>query len=80
MDEATSNIDFMIEEKIQKSLEIYMKNSTRIIIAHRIKTILSCDKIIVLENGKIIEFDSPSNLLKNKNSFFSKLNKNPNFK
>lgn len=80
MDEATSNIDFMIEEKIQKSLEIYMKNSTRIIIAHRIKTILSCDKIIVLENGKIIEFDSPSNLLKNENSFFSKLNKNPNFK
>ena len=41
-----------------------------ITIAHRIKTVMNADKILVLENGEIIEFDRPENLLNNKNSYF----------
>ncbi len=77
MDEATANIDYQTEEKIQKSLHDLLKDSTIITIAHRIKTILSYDKILVLENGKILEFDTPKNLLDDKNSFFYKLNHSP---
>ena len=49
------------------------KDSTILTIAHRIKTIINYDKILVLEKGKILEFDSPKNLLENKNSYFYKL-------
>ena len=77
MDEATANIDFQTEEKIQKSLNDLLKESTIITIAHRIKTIISYDKILVLDNGKTIEFDSPENLLNDKNSLFYKLHQSP---
>ena len=78
MDEATANIDFQTEEKIQKSLNDLLKESTIITIAHRIKTIISYDKILVLENGKTVEFDSPQKLLNDKNSLFYKLHQSPN--
>jgi len=78
MDEATANIDYQTEKNIQDSLNKLLKDSTIITIAHRIKTILSYDKILVLENGKIIEYDTPTNLLNDKNSFFYKLNNIPN--
>ena len=77
MDEATANIDYQTEENIQKSLHELLVDCTIITIAHRIKTILSFDKILVLEKGEIVEFDSPGNLLKDQNSLFYKLNKNP---
>ena len=73
MDEATANIDVKTEEKIQKILNDTFKDCTIITIAHRIKTILNYDKILVLENGKIVEFDSPKILLGNKESNFYKL-------
>ena len=77
MDEATANIDFQTEEKIQKSLNSLLKETTIITIAHRIKTIISYDKILVLENGVCIEYDSPQNLLNDKNSLFYKLYQSP---
>jgi len=77
MDEATANIDYQTEQNIQNSLHNILIESTIITIAHRIKTILSYDRILVLEKGKIIEFDTPNNLLNNKNSFFYKLNNSP---
>ena len=73
MDEATANIDMATEEKIQKALDIVFKNSTVITVAHRIKTIINYDKILVLEKGNVMEFDTPENLLKDTNSLFFKL-------
>jgi ATP-binding cassette subfamily C (CFTR/MRP) protein 1 len=73
MDEATANIDYQTEENIQKSLSEYFKNSTIITIAHRIKTIMDYDRIMVLDKGNLMEFDSPDNLLKDENSLFYKL-------
>ena len=70
MDEATASIDYKTEEIIQHAINELLKNSTVITIAHRIKTILNSDKIIVLENGNVVEYDSPKKLLSNKNSFF----------
>lgn len=49
------------------------KNTTVITIAHRVNTIIQYDRVIVLEHGKIVEFDTPLNLLKNDIGFFAKL-------
>ena len=73
MDEATANIDMNTEEKIQKALEYALNNSTVITVAHRIKTIINYDKILVLNNGEIIEFDTPKNLIDNEKSLFYQL-------
>ena len=73
MDEATANIDMNTEQTIQKALKLVLENSTVITVAHRIKTIINYDKILVLDNGKVKEFDSPANLLKDENSLFHEL-------
>ena len=70
LDEATASIDYKTEEIIQKALNELLVNSTMLCIAHRIKTVINADKILVLENGEIAEFDTPKNLLENKNSLF----------
>ena len=75
MDEATSSIDIKTEHTIQKALNVTMKGSTVITIAHRIKTIIDYDKILVLDYGDIKEYDSPKNLIENKNSLFYELYK-----
>ena len=73
MDEATANIDMNTEKLIQNALNIALKDSTIISIAHRIKTIINFDKILVIDSGQIKEFDTPSNLLNNSNSLFFEL-------
>jgi subfamily B ATP-binding cassette protein MsbA len=55
LDEATSSLDSDSESVIQKAIENLTKNKTTIIIAHRLSTVMNCDKILVFENGKIIE-------------------------
>ena len=70
MDEATASIDFKTEEIIQKAINELLRDSTLITIAHRIKTVVNSDKILVLDNGTIIEYDTPQNLLDNKKSYF----------
>ena len=72
-DEATSNIDLKTEETIQDAVKSEFEESTLIIIAHRIQTIMHCDKILVLDNGSLKEFDTLSNLLKNKDSYFRQI-------
>jgi len=63
LDEATSALDSESEKLIQKSLERLMKNRTSIVIAHRLSTIAKLDRIIVLENGKVIEDGSHAMLI-----------------
>ena len=70
MDEATASIDVNTENIIQKAIKNLLFDSTILTIAHRIKTVLNSDRILVLDNGEVKEFDSPKNLLKNKNSLF----------
>ncbi len=71
LDEATSSLDSTSEKKVQIALHKMMQHKTSIIIAHRLATIQEVDKIIVLENGKIIESGSPVELLKNKGTYFN---------
>lgn len=72
LDEATANIDTYTENLIQKSIEILSAQKTAIFIAHRLSTIVNVDKIIVLNNGKIIEQGNHKELLK-KGGYYSKL-------
>jgi ABC-type multidrug transport system fused ATPase/permease subunit len=72
LDEATSALDEDSQKKVQLALENAMKGRTVIVIAHRLSTIEKCDKIFVLENGKVIE-EGGFNELKNKGGFFTNL-------
>ena len=70
MDEATSNLDSITESAIQKTLEECTENVTTIIIAHRLSTIKKCDKIFVMDKGKIIEEGSHNQLLHKKGYYY----------
>ncbi|HSQ26498.1 MAG TPA: ABC transporter ATP-binding protein [Anaerolineales bacterium] len=63
LDEATASIDPFTEWQIQQALNLILKNSTSILIAHRLSTVKAADRIIVLEDGKIIEQGNHSSLL-----------------
>lgn len=73
LDEATSALDSEAEVMIEKALQNIIKDKTVIAIAHRLSTLRSMDRIIVLENGKIIEEGPIDELLKNKSGTFYKL-------
>ncbi len=72
LDEATANIDTETEKNIQKSVDEISKNKTSIFIAHRLSTIVNVDKIIVLDNGSIIEQGNHQELM-NKGGYYSNL-------
>uniref|UniRef100_UPI0039A7152B ABC transporter ATP-binding protein n=1 Tax=Ornithobacterium rhinotracheale TaxID=28251 RepID=UPI0039A7152B len=74
LDEATSSIDTASEHLIQKATEKITKNRTSIIIAHRLATIQNADKIIVMEQGKIVEMGKHQELL-NQNGYYAHLYK-----
>jgi len=71
LDEATANIDSYTEMQIQNALRVLLKGRTAMVIAHRLATIRDADKIIVLQNGEIIEQDTHENLIKNKGLYYS---------
>lgn len=70
LDEATSALDTLNEKEIQKSLWNLMKDKTCIIIAHRLSTLIDMDRILVFENGKIIEDGNHKDLLAKKKSYY----------
>ena len=72
LDEATANIDTYTESLIQKSIDILSAQKTAIFIAHRLSTIVNVDKIIVLNNGSIIEQGNHNELL-NLDGYYAKL-------
>ena len=73
LDEATSSLDLETEKIIQMNMEKYFKNITLIMIAHHIHMVKNCKKIIVVNQGRIVESGEYESLLKNKMSYFYSL-------
>ena len=71
LDEATSNVDTVTEEKIQKAMDAVIAGRTSFVIAHRLKTIINSDKIVVLKDGKVLEEGSHEELLKEKGFYYN---------
>ena len=74
LDEATSSVDTRTEKLIQRAMDRLMENKTSFIIAHRLSTIRNADKIIVIENGEIIEQGNHEELLSLKGYYYNTLN------
>ncbi|XP_063922509.1 multidrug resistance-associated protein 1 isoform X6 [Zophobas morio] len=70
LDEATAAVDLETDDLIQRTIRSEFKDCTVLTIAHRLNTIMDSDRVIVLDQGKIVEFDSPPNLLKQHQSVF----------
>lgn len=70
MDEATASIDFDMDAKIQQTIHTEFADSTLICIAHRLHTIIDYDRVLVLDQGRVAEFDTPRQLLSKPNSLF----------
>ena len=71
LDEATSNIDTQTEKLVQKGIEKLLQGRTSFVIAHRLSTIRDCDKIMVVEDGEIVEAGSHNELLEKKELYYN---------
>jgi ATP-binding cassette subfamily B protein len=69
-DEATSALDANNEKEIMRKLDIFFKDKTVVVIAHRLSTVMNADQIVVLDKGKIIEIGSHSALVQQKGNYF----------
>lgn len=74
LDEATSSLDNETQDYIHQSIKKIRKDYTIIIIAHRLSTVIDCDKILVIDDGKIVGFDTHENLIKS-NKVYKRLYK-----
>jgi ATP-binding cassette subfamily B protein len=70
LDEATSSVDTKTEKSIQRAIEVVMKNRTSIVVAHRLSTITTSDRILVLEHGEIIESGTHKDLIKQEGRYY----------
>ncbi|KAK9303947.1 hypothetical protein QLX08_004533 [Tetragonisca angustula] len=75
LDEATASVDLETDDLIQRTIRQEFKDCTILTIAHRLNTILDSDRVIVLDNGRIVEYDSPESLLHNSTSLFNSIAK-----
>ncbi|XP_027086286.2 ABC transporter C family member 2 [Coffea arabica] len=73
LDEATAAVDVRTDALIQKTIREEFKSCTMLIIAHRLNTIIDCDRILLLDSGRVLEYDTPERLLQNEESAFSKM-------
>jgi ABC-type multidrug transport system, ATPase and permease components len=72
LDEATSQLDPFTESRLQKALFKALSGRTSIIIAHRLSTVKTCDFVIYIDNGKVVEMGPPSKLV-NSDGRFAKM-------
>ncbi|EJD07137.1 ABC protein [Fomitiporia mediterranea MF3/22] len=70
LDEATASVDLETDSKIQYTIQTEFRDRTLLCIAHRLRTILSYDRILVLDAGEVAEFDTPANLYRMENGIF----------
>lgn len=75
LDEATASLDVENETQVQEALSHLLVNKTVLVIAHRMRTIEAADYIVVFDRGKVRETGSPSALLADENSFFSRMSR-----
>jgi len=75
LDEATSSVDYRTDAIIQTTLrdEFGRGKSTILVVAHRLSTIMDTDRVLVMSDGRVVEFDSPERLLCNPDSYFARL-------
>ena len=73
LDEATSSVDYGTDDKIQTTIAEEFKQCTILCIAHRLKTIINYDKILVMDKGSVREFDTPWNLYNSNGSVFREM-------
>lgn len=73
LDEATAAVDPETEAAVQNTLQNEFVDCTVLTIAHRLQTVVTCDRILVMSDGKVVEFDAPATLLSEPDSTFSKL-------
>lgn len=73
LDEATANVDRKTDELIQQTIRTRFSDCTVLTVAHRLHTIMDSDRVMVLDQGELKEFDHPHKLLQNENSYFKKL-------
>ncbi|CAH9141477.1 unnamed protein product [Cuscuta epithymum] len=73
LDEATAAVDVRTDALIQKTIREEFKSCTMLIIAHRLNTIIDCDRILLLHSGQVLEYDTPEVLLRNEESAFSRM-------
>ncbi|CAK4840439.1 unnamed protein product, partial [Aphanomyces euteiches] len=73
LDEATANIDLESDRLIQATIKSSFAGVTLLVIAHRLDTILDSDRILVMDKGRVCEFDTPTNLLAMKDGAFASL-------
>ncbi|KAF9472565.1 multidrug resistance-associated ABC transporter [Pholiota conissans] len=73
LDEATSNVDVETDAKLQRTIQVEFASSTLLCIAHRLNTIAYYDRVVVMDEGKVAEFDTVLNLFDKRDSIFRSL-------
>lgn len=73
IDEATSNVDMQTDAQIQQTVRTQFKDCTVLTIAHRIRTVITYDKICVMDAGRVVQFGTPSELWKDQGGIFRRL-------
>ncbi len=73
LDEATSSIDFETDAKIQATMREEFGDSLLLTVAHRIRTVIDYDRLLVLDKGKLVEFDTPLNLIRREGGVFREM-------